>query len=180
MANAAEEAGSTMDPILNEIAFDDIPPTYNRVNKYTAGFQYLVDAYGPNSYQEVNPAVYTIATFPFLFAVMFGDAGHGVILLAFALFLVVKEDSLAKMGSSNEIFNIFFGGRYIITMMGVFSIYTGLIYNDIFSKSFNIFGSHWAFREDIFANGTQDVNLGETIMLDPGNFSQYKGHNLSK
>ena len=109
-----------------------------------------------------------------------GDAGHGVILLAFALFLAVKEDSLAKMGSTNEIFNIFFGGRYIITMMGVFSIYTGLIYNDIFSKSFNIFGSHWAFREDIFANGTQDVNLGETIMLDPGNFSQYKGHNLSK
>ena len=57
--------------------------------------KHLVDAYGPNSYREINPAVYTIATFPFLFAVMFGDAGHGVIMLAFALFLVFKEDSLA-------------------------------------------------------------------------------------
>ena len=35
----------------------------------------LVDAYAVNSYREVNPGVYTIATFPFLFAVMFGDTG---------------------------------------------------------------------------------------------------------
>merc|ERR1719219_1575044 len=174
LKNAAEKCGSTINPILNEITVNEMPPTYNRVNKYTAGFQTLVDSYGANSYREVNPAVYTIATFPFLFAVMFGDAGHGTILLLFGLAMVMLEDKFGKK-DLGEIGNIFFGGRYIITGMGAFSIYTGLIYNDIFAKSFNIFGSHWAWREDLpFDEG--NVTMTNTITLDPGNFSQYKGN----
>lgn len=93
---------------------------------------------------------------------MFGDLGHGMIMALFGAWMVIKEVSLASKKSNNEIWNIFFAGRYIILLMGCFSMYTGLVYNDIFSKSMNIFGSTWGVP---YNNSTLESNAALT--LDP-------------
>lgn len=134
-------AGLSVPSIINEIRTNKTPPTYQKTNKFTEGFQTIINAYGTAKYQEVNPGLPTIVTFPFLFAVMFGDFGHAFIMFTAASAMIYWEKPLKKV--RDELFSMAFYGRYIMLMMGIFSMYTGLIYNDVFSKSLTIFPSAW-------------------------------------
>ncbi|GMS85111.1 hypothetical protein PENTCL1PPCAC_7286 [Pristionchus entomophagus] len=137
-------AGSLVHPVLNEMEHHETPPTHFTLNKFTQGYQNIVNAYGMADYKELNPAPWCIISFPFLFGVMFGDMGHAIIMLLSALMFIIFEKKLIAMKIKDEIFNTFFGGRYIVMLMGLFSLYTGFIYNDIYSKSINLMSSSWA------------------------------------
>ncbi|XP_074557988.1 V-type proton ATPase subunit a3-like [Curcuma longa] len=139
LEKATCDSNSQVGSIFQVLHTKESPPTYFQTNKFTLAFQEIVDAYGVAAYQEANPGVYTVVTFPFLFAVMFGDWGHGLCLLLATLLLIFREKKLSsqKLG---DIMEMMFGGRYVILMMALFSIYTGLIYNEFFSVPFELFG----------------------------------------
>lgn len=151
-----DRAGLSVPTIVNQIKTSKTPPTYVRTNKFTLGFQTIIDAYGTAKYTEVNPGLPTIVTFPFLFAVMFGDFGHGFIMACAALAMIYFEKPLAR-SKQDELFSMAFFGRYIMLMMGVFSMYTGLIYCDAFSKELALFPSMWELPEGFKAGDTVEM-----------------------
>ncbi|MBA0857031.1 hypothetical protein Goshw_006426 [Gossypium schwendimanii] len=173
LQRATFDSNSQVGSIFHVMDAVESPPTYFRTNHFTNAYQEIVDAYGIARYQEANPAVYTVVTFPFLFAVMFGDWGHGICLLLGALVLIARESRLStqacartyhdfllerlsealtltqrlsERGNQNGIdklgsfMEMLFGGRYVLLLMSLFSIYCGLIYNEFFSVPFHIFG----------------------------------------
>jgi V-type H+-transporting ATPase subunit a len=66
------------------------------------GAQEFVDTYGVPRYREINPALYTSATFPFLFGIMYADIGHGSCLTIAALYLVLTEKKSEQVGALHQ------------------------------------------------------------------------------
>ena len=104
------------------------PPTYFRTNEVTATFQLITDTYGVPDYKEVNPSLFGIVTFPFLFGVMFGDIGHGFILFLAGFMMCYFADRLKASPIGEHA-----GMRYMVLMMGFFATFNGICYNDFMS-----------------------------------------------
>ena len=139
----AARSGAHVPSVVNIIDTDEKPPTYFRINKFTQGFQAIVDGYGVPRCGEINPAAFTIVTYPFLFGVMFGDVGHGLLVLLFALYFIRNERKFGRMREEEigEILGYPWHGRYVLLLMALASIYCGVLYNDTFGLMADAFGS---------------------------------------
>lgn len=112
------------------------PPTYFKSSDISAIPQLITDTYGVPSYQEANPSTFNIVTFPFLFGIMFGDYGHGSLVFLVGLCLVLFEPFLRGKVDSFAL-----SLRYMVMMMGFFSMYNGLLYNEFFAITNDWFGT---------------------------------------
>ncbi|EAN32084.1 V-type ATPase 116kDa subunit family protein [Theileria parva strain Muguga] len=147
-----------------------IPPTYNKTNMISKSFQNVVDTYGIPRYKEVNPAPFTVMTFPFLFGLMFGDIAHGICVILFALFLILYYRKL-KRKFTGDIANMILEGRYMILLMGIMATYTGFIYNDFLSIPNSFFGTGWISNGTPPEGGSEsDGTYVETLVRSAKNF----------
>jgi len=142
--------GGAQAAVLEEgkVGKKDMPPTYIRVNDFTEGWQDVVNTYGVPLYKEANPALLTVVTFPFIFGMMYGDVGHGSMLLLTGIFLCMQNESF-KFSQPGA-----WGARYMVVQMGIFAVFAGFMYNDFVSLGLPIFATRW---QDDDGNGVLEL-----------------------
>ena len=150
-------------------------PTYIDVNEFTFPFQEIVNQYGIPNYHEINPGYFTIITFPFLFGIMFGDVGHGLILFFITLYLFnlanknrkkqgpINSDELPfindKNNNNRREINILDSPedsmlkssvqyRYFFLLCSIFGIFCGFMYNEFFAIPLNLFGTCYTSKKN--------------------------------
>ena len=63
------------------------PPTLLSPVKVQERFRPLVRSYGTSPYRDVDPTLFTMVSFVVMFGMMFGDVGHGLVLVLLAVLL---------------------------------------------------------------------------------------------
>ncbi len=87
-------------------------PSVMRHSRLLRPFSQLVTQYGVPRYGEVNPTHLFALTYILMFGMMFGDVGHGAVILATALLLHRRLGSFTAFGIAAGLSSILFGFLY--------------------------------------------------------------------
>lgn len=95
-------------------------------------FEMLVSTYGLPSYRETVPTLFVAISYILMFGLMFGDAGHGLVLIACGLYALIRGSSvrirdvgvlLIFAGSSSALFGIIYGSYFGIEAFKKFALW---------------------------------------------------------
>ncbi len=102
----------------------DSAPTIMRNNFLVRPFETITKMYGVPTYSEIDPTPLIAITFPILFGIMFGDMGHGLVLIisGFIGWLVFRN----KKGKD------FLNFCWIIFYCGFGAVLMGFLYGEFF------------------------------------------------
>ncbi|MFW9945436.1 MAG: V-type ATP synthase subunit I [Candidatus Odinarchaeota archaeon] len=95
-------------------------------------FETLTKMYGTPSYSEIDPTPFLFITFPLLFGLMFGDIGHGLVLIISG---IIGAIVFRKRGGN--LYNF----CWIIFWCGLWAILGGFLYGEFFGAH-EILGYH--------------------------------------
>ncbi|MDF1534638.1 MAG: V-type ATPase 116kDa subunit family protein, partial [Methanosarcinaceae archaeon] len=115
-------AVSIIDPI-----FEGTPPTLLKNPPVMKPFENLVRVYGLPSYYEFDPTAIMFVTFPLLFGMMYGDLGHGLLLLLLSSLWMFATNIKGK-----KIFRQYQALAVIVLISSFYSIMFGLFYGEFF------------------------------------------------
>ncbi len=116
----------------------DETPRIMKNNFFVRPFETLTRMYGTPSYSEIDPTPFLAVVFPLLFGMMFGDIGHGIVLIISGLlgaFLFRK-----KKGTD------FLNFCWIIFYCGWGAFLFGWLYGEFFGMQEIIIGSQLLFK----------------------------------
>jgi V-type H+-transporting ATPase subunit a len=115
-------------------------PTYIRTNEFTDVWQCVINTYGVPRYQEANPALFATVSFPFIFGMMYGDVGHGTLLMLAGAWMCYQGKALLEI---KDVGKILYWVRFLILQLGIYATFAGFLYNDMFSVGLQIFDTRY-------------------------------------
>ena len=102
------------------------PPTLLNPVRVEQPFRPLVQGYGTTRYGDVDPTVFTVVSFVIMFGMMFGDVGHGLVLVALALWL--RRCTQGRFAGFRSLWVIAFAA-------GLSGAFFGLLYGEAFGPT---------------------------------------------
>ena len=130
-------------------------------NRFVKPFEEITKLYGMPNYNEVDPTPIMAITFPFLFGLMFGDLGHGLVLLLGGL--IVGSLIKGNQGMKNIC--------WIMAACGIGAMVAGVLFGEFFGQP--IFTAIWFHPTESIADflvfalfvGIVQISLGIALEL---------------
>lgn len=92
-----------------------MPPTKLNNRWFSKPFKLFVDMYGLPQYGSFDPTTFFAITYSFMFGMMFGDVGQGLVLLGLGIYMAKKSDLggiMIRLSISSIIFGFIYGSFF--------------------------------------------------------------------
>jgi len=149
----------------NDTAESALPPSKISHGRFVKPFEEITRLYGLPNYDEIDPTPLIAITFPILFGLMFGDLGHGLVLLIGGL----TVGSLIK--GNQGIKNV----CWIMAACGISASIAGLLFGEAFGQELP-WGPLWfspvhnVFDFLIFAMFVGIIQIMAGIVIEMANY----------